>query len=175
MMIKNEVILVDAQDNPIGSMEKLEAHQKGCLHRGFSVIIKNTKGQYLLQKRAHSKYHSPGLWTNSCSSHPSPGEETIQAAIRRLNEEMGIKKISLRPLFSFIYHIEFENSLSEHEFDHVLIGTYNNDIQTNSEEVEEFLWMYPEEINEWVTLNPEKFTYWFKLILSKMSFNKLFD
>lgn len=117
-----EVILVNEKDEPIGTMEKLEAHQKGALHRAFSVFLFNPKGELLLQRRALHKYHSAGLWTNTCCSHPRPGEETSAAAHRRLKEEMGMEA-DLRFMTSFQYRSEFENGLTEHEFDHVFIGS----------------------------------------------------
>lgn len=168
-----QVILVDQEDKPIGSMEKMEAHVKGELHRAFSVFLFNDKGQMLLQQRALSKYHTPGLWTNTCCSHPYPSEETADAAIRRLKEEMGITNVVLEKSFDFIYYKEFDNGLIEHEFDHVFVGNFNGNFNFNPEEVEDFKWMYPEEIEEWINLQPDKFTYWFKLAISKMSFQKV--
>jgi isopentenyl-diphosphate Delta-isomerase len=130
----NEVILVDEQDVEIGSMEKLEVHQKGLLHRAFSVFVFNDKQELLLQQRALEKYHSPALWTNTCCSHPSPGETTISAARRRLQEEMGFDT-ELDFAFHFTYKAEFENGLTEHEFDHVFIGTFNDHFIPNPAEV----------------------------------------
>ena len=118
-----EVILVNEQDEQTGTIEKMEAHRKALLHRAFSVFIFNGKGEMLLQQRAMGKYHSPGLWTNACCSHPRPGEEVETAAFRRLKEEMGIET-SLKKIFDFIYRTEFDNGLTEYEFDHVYIGTY---------------------------------------------------
>ena len=120
-MSKESVILVDEKDNQVGLMPKLEAHQKGLLHRAFSVFIFNSDYELLLQKRAFSKYHSGGLWTNTCCSHPRDGEDTIDAANRRLYEEMGIET-SLRKVFDFIYKAELDNNLTENEFDHVFYG-----------------------------------------------------
>ena len=125
-MIEEQVILVDKDDKQVGLMSKLEAHEKGVLHRAFSIFIFNSKYELLLQKRASSKYHSGGLWTNTCCSHPREGEDTLDAANRRLNEEMGIKT-SLRKVYDFIYKAELDNQLTEHEFDHVFYGVFDND------------------------------------------------
>ena len=125
-MNREEVILVNEADEQIGVMEKMEAHEKGLLHRAFSVFIFNDKGEMLLQQRALNKYHSGGLWTNACCSHPRPGEDTLQAAKRRLMEEMGIET-SLTLKNSFTYKTAFENGLTEHEFDHIFIGTFNQE------------------------------------------------
>ena len=136
-MILSNVILVDTKDNQTGISEKLEAHKKGLLHRAFSIFLFNDQDQLLLQKRADEKYHSGGLWTNTCCSHPSPGEFLIKSAQNRLKEEMGIST-SLSPLFSFIYKAEFDNGLIEHELDHVFIGTFNANPLPNPEEVGEW-------------------------------------
>ena len=122
-----EVVLVDEQDKPVGVMEKMQAHREGKLHRAFSVFIFNDKGEMLLQQRAFNKYHSAGLWTNACCSHPKPNETTETAAARRLNEELGFKT-SLEKLFDFTYKASFENGLTEYEFDHVFSGIYNGEI-----------------------------------------------
>ena len=124
-MPEEKVILVDKNDNQVGLMPKLEAHEKGVLHRAFSIFIFNSKYELLLQKRASSKYHSGGLWTNTCCSHPREGEDTLDAANRRLDEEMGIKT-SLRKVYDFIYKAELDNQLTEHEFDHVFYGVFDN-------------------------------------------------
>src|SRR5437868_2002286 len=129
-----EVILVNKRDEPTGSMEKLAAHQQGLLHRAFSIFIFNDNGELLLQQRAIDKYHSGGLWTNTCCSHPQPGEETIVAAQRRLKEEMGFTT-SIKKVFDFVYKAEFGNGLIEHEFDHVFAGNYNGEIEYNKDEV----------------------------------------
>lgn len=160
---KNEVILVNSFDEEIGTMEKLEAHQKGLLHRAFSIFIFNSKGEFLLQKRALGKYHSEGLWTNTCCSHPAPGETIEEAAVRRLNEEMGMV-CELKSKFSFIYNVQLDNDLIEHELDHVVIGKTDADPILNFEEVSEFSWKSIKEIIHEVKENPEKFTSWFKII-----------
>jgi len=139
-MSKENVILVDEKDNQVGLMPKLEAHQKGLLHRAFSVFIFNSDYELLLQKRASSKYHSGGLWTNTCCSHPRDGEDILDAANRRLHEEMGIKT-NLRKVFDFIYKADLDNNLTENEFDHVFYGVYNDDPVLNREEADDFMWI----------------------------------
>lgn len=165
-MIKEEVILVDEQDHVTGSMEKLEAHQKGMLHRAFSVFIFDEQNNMLLQQRALSKYHSAGLWTNACCSHPRPGEETLAAAKRRLNEEMGLTT-ELIYKGNFTYRSEFENGLTEHEFDHVYTGTSIYEPVINEDEVESYRWLPVSDIKKDIELSPGKYTTWFKLALNK--------
>src|ERR1700733_15003891 len=135
-----EVILVDETDTPLGKMEKMEAHRKALLHRAFSVFIFNSKGEMLLQRRAPGKYHSGGLWTNACCSHPRPGEETSQAAKRRLFEELGFTT-PLEKIFDFTYKSEFDNGLTEHEYDHVYVGQYDQGVYPNQEEVCEYMFL----------------------------------
>src|SRR5580693_5920772 len=135
-----EVILVDETDTPLGRMEKIEAHRKALLHRAFSVFIFNSKGEMLLQQRAKHKYHSAGLWTNACCSHPSPLESTEDGAMRRLQEELGFVT-TLKKIFEFTYRSEFDNGLTEFEFDHVFIGEYNGKIRPNPDEVSECSFM----------------------------------
>ena len=161
-MSKEKVILVDENDTQVGLMPKLEAHQKGILHRAFSVFIFNSNYQLLLQKRAVSKYHSGGLWTNTCCSHPREGEETIDAANRRLIEEMGIKT-NLRKVFDFIYKAELDNELTENEFDHVYYGVYDEDNTINTEEADDFKWIDMETLNNDIALNGQNYTVWFKI------------
>ena len=156
------VILVDEKDNQVGLMPKLEAHQKGLLHRAFSVFIFNSDYKLLLQKRASSKYHSGGLWTNTCCSHPRDGEDIIDAANRRLDEEMGIKT-SLRKVFDFIYTAELDNNLIENEFDHVLYGVYDIDPILNKEEAEDFKWIDMETLKNDIENNKDQYTVWFKI------------
>ncbi len=163
--MEEQVILVDKSDKPLGLMPKMEAHEKGCLHRAFSVFITNSKGEIMLQQRAHSKYHSPGLWTNTCCSHQREGESNTDAGMRRLNEEMGFK-VSLTELFSFIYKADFDNGLTEHELDHVMQGEYEGDPLINPDEVSNWKWMHPEEIKRDIEINPEAYTAWFKIIFS---------
>ena len=161
-MSKEKVILVDENDNQVGVMPKLEAHQKGLLHRAFSVFIFNSKYELLLQKRASSKYHSGGLWTNTCCSHPREGEEILDAAKRRLIEEMGIDT-SLRKVHDFIYKAELDNDLTEHEFDHVLYGIYNEDPIINEDEADDFKWIDMDSLNEDIKTNGNNYTIWFKI------------
>ena len=157
-----KVILVDENDNQVGVMPKLEAHQKGLLHRAFSVFIFNSKYELLLQKRASSKYHSGGLWTNTCCSHPREGEEILDAAKRRLIEEMGIDT-SLRKVHDFIYKAELDNDLTEHEFDHVFYGIYNEDPIINKDEADDFKWIDMDSLNEDIKTNGDNYTIWFKI------------
>lgn len=155
-----EVILVNQQDEAIGSMEKLEAHQKGLLHRAFSIFIFNTEGELLLQRRAIEKYHSGGLWTNTCCSHPEPGESLLSAGNRRLMEEMGFST-PIRPLFAFVYKASFANGLIEHEFDHVFVGEFDGEVDANKEEVMEYKWISYQSLKEVALSKPESFTFWF--------------
>lgn len=175
-MEKNEyVVLVDEQDNDIGVMEKLQAHQEGKLHRAFSVFIFNNKNQLLLQQRAINKYHSGGLWTNSCCSHPRPNETIKDAANRRLFEEMGIV-CDLKILTNFIYKSNFENGLIEHELDYILVGNSNATPKLNKDEVESYKWQSISEIQTDILINPNLYTVWFKLALQNNkipSFNGL--
>lgn len=159
-----EVILVDRDDNPIGTMEKMEAHRKGLLHRAFSVIIFNSKGEILLQKRAKSKYHSGGLWTNACCSHPLPDETMERATQRKLKQEMGID-LKTEYAYKFIYNTNLDSGLIEHEYDHVFTGVFDGEPVINAQEVEDWKFISPEQLRLDVKLNPEKYTYWFKLIL----------
>ncbi len=157
-----EVVLVDAFDNQTGVMEKMQAHREGKLHRAFSVFIFNDKGEMLLQQRAFNKYHSGGLWTNACCSHPKPNETIYEAAGRRLKEELGFKT-PLEKLFDFTYKAVFENGLTEHEFDHVFSGTYNGEINISKAEVEDVCYRSVEEIESNLKSHPQKFTEWFKI------------
>lgn len=169
-----EIILVNEQDEAIGTMEKMEAHRKGLLHRAFSVFIINDAGEVLLQRRALDKYHSPGLWTNACCSHPYPGESVETAAHRRLQEELGFD-CELKELFSFTYRTEFDNGLTEHEFDHVLLGTYNGTIIPNPAEVADYQYLSVTQIIEKMENAPLTFTSWFHhawpLLLQRMEVN----
>ncbi len=160
-----QVILVDEQDNEIGTMEKMEAHKKGLLHRAFSVLIYNSNGELLLQKRAQSKYHSGGLWTNTCCSHPHPEESIFQAAQRKLNQEMGIA-LQTKFVFKFTYKTSLDNNLTEHEIDHVLIGHYDGQPKINPSEAEDWKFENPETVKGDMMINPERYTYWFKKILN---------
>lgn len=167
-MLLPPVILVNEQDEPVGTMEKLEAHQKGLLHRAFSVFVTNANGQMLLQQRAQDKYHSGGLWTNTCCSHPLPGEDVLAASHRRLVEEMGFD-CPLEEIFSFTYRKEFDNGLTEHEFDHVLIGHYDGIVQPDVSEVQAFRYLSLDEIRHLLLSEPETFTHWFHLAFPKIA------
>jgi isopentenyl-diphosphate delta-isomerase len=157
------VILVDENDQEIGSMEKQEAHEKGLLHRAFSVFVFNENKELLLQQRALTKYHSAGLWTNTCCSHPRIGETIEQAAHRRLTEEMGFD-CELITKTSIIYKTSFENGLTEHEFEHVLVGNFNGEISFNPTEVKNFKWINLEELQIDLLQNNQNYTAWFKII-----------
>jgi isopentenyl-diphosphate delta-isomerase len=165
-MIEEQVILVNEQDEPIGLMNKLEAHEKAILHRAFSVFVLNKNNEIMLQQRANQKYHSPLLWTNTCCSHQRNGETNIQAGTRRLYEEMGFKT-ELKELFNFIYKAPFDNGLTEHELDHVMIGYYDNEPKINEEEVESWKWMKIEDVKIDMIQNPDIYTVWFKIIFNE--------
>ncbi|CAM1344908.1 isopentenyl-diphosphate Delta-isomerase [Tenacibaculum amylolyticum] len=160
------VILVDELDNEIGLMPKMEAHEKAMLHRAFSVFVFNDKGELMLQQRAKHKYHSPLLWTNTCCSHQRKGESNLAAGKRRLQEEMGFV-CELEEVFSFIYKAPFDNGLTEHELDHVMIGRFNEEPIINKEEVEAYKWMELEAVKEDIATHPERYTAWFKIIFEK--------
>lgn len=161
-----QVVLVNENDEKVGLMEKIEAHEKALLHRAFSVFILNDKDQIMLQQRALDKYHSPGLWTNTCCSHQRDGESNIEAGQRRLMEEMGFTT-ELKELFKFIYIAPFDNGLTEHELDHVMIGHYNDDPRLNPDEAASFKWMTADEIMTDISEHPERYTEWFKIIFDK--------
>ena len=162
-MAEEHVILVNEKDQEIGLMPKLEAHQKAVLHTAFSVFIFNSENELMLQQRASNKYHSPNLWTNTCCSHQRSGESNIQAGTRRLYEEMGFTT-SLKEITSFIYKAPFDNGLTEHELDHIMVGYYNEDPVINSDEVEDWKWMKIEDVKKDISLNPCLYTAWFKII-----------
>ena len=166
IMTEENVIIVNQNDEEIGLMPKLEAHEKAVLHRAFSVFILNDKNELMLQQRAHQKYHSPLLWTNTCCSHQRQGESNLQAGTRRLFEEMGFKT-ELKELFHFIYKAPFDNGLTEHELDHVMIGYYNDAPIINTEEVENWKWMTIEAVKLDMEKHPESYTIWFKIIFDK--------
>ena len=158
------VILVDSNDNAIGTMEKMEAHYKGVLHRAFSVLLLNHEGKMLLQKRSQAKYHSAGLWTNACCSHPQPGEKMQDAARRRLKEEMGID-VPTEFAYKFIYKTALGNEMTEYEYDHVFVGAYDGVPHVNNLEVEDWKYADIDWIRNDVRENPDLYTYWFKLII----------
>ena len=166
-MAREDVILVDKNDNALGTMEKLAAHQSGELHRAFSVFIFNNKGQLLLQQRALDKYHSAGKWSNTCCSHPRPGEQNIEAAKRRLKEEMGLE-CELTYGFNFIYRTDFSNDLIEHEFDHVFFGTTDALPMINTQEVADYAFMSLDELNERLKQDPGEYTEWFKICFDRV-------
>ena len=165
--LDEQVVLVDEKDAEIGLMPKQEAHEKGLLHRAFSVFIFNTRGEILLQQRASSKYHSPGLWSNSCCSHPREGEQVSAAAVRRLKEEMGMS-CDLRHAFHFIYRAELDNSLIEHELDHVFFGITDTLPQINEQEVHAWKYMAPELLSRDIQNNPENYTAWLKIVFERV-------
>lgn len=168
-----EVILVNVNDEEISTMEKIEAHKKGLLHRAFSIFIFNSKSELLIHKRAMGKYHSEGLWTNTCCSHPRPGEDLINEANRRLMEEMGLS-CKLQSAFSFIYKIVFTGGLIEHELDHVIIGKSEQKPLINKNEVSEWKYISLEELRKDASKNPDKYTEWFLMCYEK-SFTHLKD
>ncbi len=161
------VILVNENDEALDKMEKIEAHQKGLLHRAFSVFIFNSKGEMLLQRRALNKYHSGGLWSNACCSHPYPGEATEQGAVRRLREELGFSTI-VNKAFEFTYRADFNNGLTEYEFDHVYMGEYNGVVHPNPEEVCDYCYKDIEDVRYSMQVHPEKFTAWLHIVFPKI-------
>ena len=165
-MTEENVILVNENDEQIGLMPKLEAHEKAVLHRAFSVFILNNNNEIMLQQRACHKYHSPLLWTNTCCSHQREGETNIEAGTRRLREEMGFVT-ELKELFHFIYKAPFDNGLTEHELDHVMIGYYNEEPIINKDEVESWKWVLIENVKKDMSQNPDIYTVWFKIIFDK--------
>ena len=164
--MEEKVILVDTDDNPIGLMPKMEAHQKGVLHRAFSVFVMNQEGKIMLQQRAKHKYHSPALWTNTCCSHQREKETNIEAGKRRLQEEMGFVT-ELTEVLSFIYKAPFDNGLTEHELDHILLGYYQGNPVINLDEVADWKWETPENIKKDIQQNPQNYTEWFKIIFGR--------
>jgi len=161
---KDHVIVVNEQDEWLGTMEKFAAHKKGILHRAFSVFVMNGKNELLIQQRADDKYHSGGLWSNTCCSHPYPGESTIAGAHRRLQEEMGMDCM-LQPLFHLRYRSEVGNALIENEYDHIYIGTYKGEVIPNISEVKDYRYISLTELREWMDNEPLSFTKWFHLAM----------
>lgn len=166
-MRPQQIVLVDEQDRPVGQGEKMAVHREGLLHRAFSVFIFDAAGRMLLQQRAKGKYHGGLLWTNACCSHPFPGEEVLQAAERRLREELGFTT-PLHKIFDFVYHAEVENGLIEHEYDHVFAGTYSQAIQADGAEVAAYAYRTMDQIREELSRNPSQFTSWFKIAFPKV-------
>ncbi|WP_271393547.1 isopentenyl-diphosphate Delta-isomerase [Aequorivita sinensis] len=165
-MEEEKVILVDENDQKIGLMPKMEAHEKGLLHRAFSVFVFNSKNELMLQQRALHKYHTPGLWANTCCSHQRDGESSIDAGKRRLSEEMGFTT-DLKETTTFIYKAPFDNGLTEHELDHILIGKYEGEPNINPDEVADWKWVSLEEVKNDIQANPDIYTAWFKIIFDK--------
>ena len=163
----DRVVLVDTKDNEIALMDKMEAHKKGLLHRAFSVLIFNSENKFLIQRRAATKYHSAGLWSNTCCSHPSANETILEASHRRLKEEMGLTCEKLKKLYHFIYKIEFENGLSEHELDHVVVGHSNQEPILNPKEASEWKYISYEDLKKEISENPDQYTFWFKELFEK--------
>ncbi|HYE53838.1 MAG TPA: isopentenyl-diphosphate Delta-isomerase [Chitinophagaceae bacterium] len=162
--MSDQVILVNENDEPVGAMDKMEAHRQAKLHRAFSVFIFNGSGEMLLQQRADGKYHSGGLWTNACCSHPAPGEETLPAANRRLREEMGFNTPIVK-IFDFVYKATFANGLTEYEYDHVFLGVYSGDISPDPAEVQDYCHKSLNEIREDMADNPDMYTAWFHIAI----------
>jgi len=156
------LVLVDERDNPTGYMEKMEVHRKALLHRAFSVFLFNSNGEMLLQRRAMKKYHSGGLWTNTCCSHPYPGETPAEAGRRRMQEELGFET-AVRPVFSFIYKAALDNELTEHELDHVLIGEYDGPVHPNEEEVGDYCYKSMDDLRSSLNTHPQLYTAWFQI------------
>ncbi|RYZ23493.1 MAG: isopentenyl-diphosphate Delta-isomerase [Chitinophagaceae bacterium] len=163
-----QVVLVNEQDEPQGTMGKLEAHRRGLLHRAISIFLFDKNGRMLLQQRAAGKYHGGGLWSNACCSHPLPGEAPADAAARRLREELGIS-LPLEPVFSFTYRAEVENGLVEHEYDHVFAGTFEGSFALNPEEVADVRYISTEDLEAELRRSPEQFTQWFRMIYGKVN------
>lgn len=159
---EEEVVLVNEHDEVIGTMDKMLAHRSGRLHRAFSIFLFDARGRVLLQQRADGKYHSPGVWSNACCSHPRPGESVLSAAERRLAEELGITA-RLEQRFAFIYHARFANGLQEHEFDHVLLGLFNGKFHPEPLEVKAVRWLSPEELKAGISATPEAYTPWLRI------------
>ena len=165
--MEQQLILVNEKDEMTGTAGKMEVHQKGLLHRAFSVFVFNSKGEMLLQQRAVNKYHSGGLWTNACCSHPQPGEEIVEAARRRLKEEMGFD-IPITKSFDFVYKANFENGLTEYEFDHVFAGEYDGAVNFNKEEVMNVCYKTMEDIRASLHIDTQNYTAWFQLAFPKI-------
>lgn len=170
-MDKNVLVLVDQEDRELGLIDKIEAHQKGLLHRAISVCVFNSKKEMLLQRRAMNKYHSAGLWTNACCSHPYPNEQPVDAAKRRLKEEMGISIDSFRFLFGMVYKAELDNNLYEHEYDHVFVGFSDSKPIANSEEVADWKYLSMDVIEKNIKQSPQEYTVWFNMIIEKIKLN----
>lgn len=164
--MNEDVILVDEKDRPLGLMEKLEAHRQGLLHRAFSVFVLNANNELMLQQRAHHKYHSGGLWTNTCCSHPRDGETVDDAAHRRLQEEMGFDCLIYKA-FEFTYRAKLDKGMIEHEYDHLFIGRFSGEPKINPDEVADWKWMNIKAVSNDIDENPDLYTAWFKIIYQR--------
>lgn len=167
LLTAENVILVDEEDNEVGRGEKLATHLNGQLHRAVSVFLFNEDGQLMIQQRAFSKYHSGGLWSNTCCGHPRPGELPIEAAQRRLWEEMGIQ-CELEKIFHFVYKVSLDNQITEHEFDHVFVGRFDGEANPNPEEAHAWKWIDVDVLSCDILNHPERYTYWFKMVLERV-------
>lgn len=165
--MKEMIILVDNNDIEVGTIEKMEAHVEGKLHRAFSIFVFNSKGEMMLQRRALHKYHSGGLWTNTCCGHPNAGETLDEAVHRRLMQEMGFD-CELKEIKSFLYYACLDNKLIEHEIDHIFLGYYDEEPIINKEEVEEWMWISLDNLRKEVEEHPDQFTYWFKVAMDEV-------
>ncbi len=165
-MLMEHVILVDKNDKELGTEERIKAHREGKLHRAFSIFVFNSKGELLMQRRAANKYHTAGLWSNTCCSHPQPGEPIEKAVHRKLKQEMGFDCM-LEKKFSFIYKVNFENGLWEHEFDHVYIGQFDGRPNPNPEEADEWKWINIDELKKDIKKHPGRYTPWFRIAIEK--------
>jgi isopentenyl-diphosphate delta-isomerase len=165
--MEERIVLVDKDDREIGTEEKIKVHRQGKLHRAFSVFVFNSKGEKLLQRRARTKYHSGGLWTNTCCSHPRPGEPAEKAAHRRLQEEMGFD-CELKEVFNFTYRAKLDKNLIEHEYDHVFVGEFEGEPNPNPEEIDDWKWIGLEELKRDMQENPDSYTYWLRVVFDKV-------
>jgi isopentenyl-diphosphate delta-isomerase len=173
-MASEQLILVDAQDRELGVKEKMEAHVEGALHRAFSVFVFDSEKRLLLQRRARTKYHSGGLWSNTACGHPRPGESTLAAARRRLREEMGFD-CELREAFEFLYRAELDGALIEHEYDHVLVGTHEGDPAPDPSEVEDWRWVTMDELRRRLSDEPQSYSYWLKVVVEGDHWRAFFE
>ncbi len=162
-----EVVLVDRNDKEVGTGEKMQTHKEGTLHRAFSIFVFNSEGKMLIHQRNRKKYTCAGLWTNTCCSHPRPGEKIVDAVNRRLKEEMGFTT-ELKKIFDFVYKVRFDNGLYEHEFDHVFIGRFDGKPHPNPDEVDDWKWVDPKELMQHMDENPDKYTYWFRQAIGRV-------
>lgn len=166
--MERKLVAVNMRDEEIGEITKQEAHEKGILHRAFSVILYH-EDKILIQQRAFNKYHCGGLWSNACCSHPMPKESVKAAAVRRLREELDIEGVELEEIYGFVYYYAFSNGLAEYEYDHVLLGEYQGEVKLDPEEVADSKWISMEELREQMCLHPEQFTPWFIQIVGRLT------